>query len=314
MAGILDIKRRIMDAIITVDGRRQMAANTIDLQFATFSDEGIFYDSEDGLSARDISDLPILEVMSLPRDVIIPEVDDDGAFSLNLADGNKIVNGRKVISGALDTIQVDAETGVRTVLKVESVLTGTINVFSASQDIIRTSRKHFQQLNILKTDDGLLDSLFRADISSFNLDTREIPVSLGAIRPLMFDDSINHIINTKYLPPEVTTDENKSVPMGDYPKFTNEPYNNFESFEKEELADSISSQEINFTTSGRANNLLGQVFEISENSTTKLVIVDYGEFVDDFQNRHRVFYLGKPLRDSNGTPKFCKMFTLVFSK
>ena len=76
MAGILDIKRRIMDAIITVDGRRQMAANTIDLQFATFSDEGIFYDSEDGLSARDISDLPILEVMSLPRDVIIPEVDD----------------------------------------------------------------------------------------------------------------------------------------------------------------------------------------------------------------------------------------------
>ena len=118
MAGILDVKRRIMDAIITLDGRRQMASNVIDLSFATFSDEGLFYDSEDGVSARDISDLPIVEVMSLPRDVIIPEVDDDGAFSLNLADGNKIVNGRKVVSGALDTIQVDTETGVRRELNI----------------------------------------------------------------------------------------------------------------------------------------------------------------------------------------------------
>ena len=130
----------------------------------------------------------------------------------------------------------------------------------------------------------------------------------------MFDDAINHLINTKYLPPEVTTDENKSVPMGDYPKFTTEPFNNFDAFQQSELSKSISSREINFTDTGVPSNLLGQVFEISDNSVTKLVIVDYGEFVDDFQNRFRVFYLGKPIRDSNGTPKFCKLFTLVFSK
>ena len=313
MAGILDVKRRIIDAIITLDGRRQMASNVIDLSFATFSDEGLFYDSDDGVSARDISDLPILEVMSLPRDVIIPEIDDDGAFSLNLSDGNKIVNGRKVVSGALDTISVD-ENGVRTVVKVESVLTGTINVYSGALDTIRTAKKHFEQLNILKTDSGILDSLFKADVSRVDLSTQEIPASLSSIKPLMFDDSINHIVNTKYLPPEVTTDENQSVPMGDYPKFTNEPYHNFESFEENELSSALSSREINFTESGSANNLLGQVFEVTENSTNKLVIVDYGEFVDELQNRYRVFYLGKPLRDSNGTPKFCKLFTLVFSK
>ena len=313
MAGILDIKRRIMDAIITVDGRRQMASNVIDLSFATFSDEGLFYDSIDGKSARDISDLPVLEVMSLPRDTIIPEVDDDGAFSLNLADGNKIVHGRKVISGALDTIQVD-ENGARSVIKVESVLTGTINVYSGALDVIRTAKKHFQQLNVLKTDDGLLDSAFGSDVDRINLATTEIEASLSTISPLMFDDSINHIVNTRYLPPEVTTDESKSIPMGDYPKFNKEPYNNFESFEENELADSISFREINFTSSGRANNLLGQVFEIGENGTTKLAIVDYGEFVDERQNRYRVFYLGKPLRDANGTSKFCKLFTLVIEK
>ena len=42
MAGILDPKKRIIDALITVDGRRQMAANTIDISFATFSDDKNF--------------------------------------------------------------------------------------------------------------------------------------------------------------------------------------------------------------------------------------------------------------------------------
>jgi len=313
MAGILDTKRRIIDALITVDGRRQMAANTIDLSFATFSDEGLFYDSEDGTSARDISNLPIFEVMSLPKDVIIPEVDDDGAFSLNLADGNKIVNGRKVISGALDTISVD-ENGARTVVKVESVLTGAINVFSGALECMDTARKHFSQLSILKTDDGLLDSAFRVDTNTINLDTSEIEIAQSAIRPLMFDDSINHIINTKYLPPEVTTDENKSVPLGDYPKFTNEPHNNFDSFLESELLEALSSQEINFTSTGRSNNILGQVFEVNKDGTAKLTIVDYGEFVAENQKKYRVFYLGKPIRDLNGTPKFCRLFTMVFEK
>ena len=31
MAGILDVKRRVLDALITVDGRRQMANSTIDI-------------------------------------------------------------------------------------------------------------------------------------------------------------------------------------------------------------------------------------------------------------------------------------------
>ena len=303
MAGILDVKRRIMDALITID-----------ISFATFSDEGLFYDSEDGKSARDISDLPILEVMSLPRDTIIPEVDDDGTFSLSLADGNKVVHGRKVISGALDTISVNEETGVRTIVKVESVLTGALNAYSSSMDVVRTAKKHFQQLSMLRTDDGILDSQFKVDSSTFNLTTRDIKIALSAVRPLMFDDSINHTINTKFLPPEVTTDENKVVPLGDFPKFTNDPYNNFDAFKEAELDGAISRHEVNFSTTGRSNNLLGQVFEVNDDAVSKLAIIDYGEFVDEVNNRYRVFYLGKPLRDLNGTPKFCKLFTLVFER
>ena len=70
MAGILDPKKRIIDAIITVEGRRQLAKEEFEIAFATFSDEGTIYDSDDGLSARDISNLPVFEVVSLPRDTI----------------------------------------------------------------------------------------------------------------------------------------------------------------------------------------------------------------------------------------------------
>tara|TARA_B100001248_G_C27392366_1_gene463225 strand:+ start:576 stop:1517 length:942 start_codon:yes stop_codon:yes gene_type:complete len=313
MAGILDPKKRIIDALITVDGRRQMAARTIDISFATFSDEGLFYDSEDGTSARDISNLPIFEVASLPRDVIIPEVDDDGAFSMNLSDGNKVVNGRKVISGALDTISVD-ENGARTVVKVDQVLTGAINVYSGTLDVLTSAKKHFDQLNILRTDDGIVDSGFDVSANNLFLETEEREIGLKVLRPLVFDDSINHIINTKYLPPEVSTDTGEDMPLGNFPRFNKPPYNNYKTFEEKELLTAISSETVDFNSTGNSNNLLGQFFEVGSDGTQKLAIVDYGEFIDENSVIHRVFYLGKPIRDPNGTMKFCRLFTLVFEQ
>jgi hypothetical protein len=312
MAGILDTKQRILDAIITVDGRRQLANGTIDISFATFSDEGIFYDTEDGVSARDISDLAILEVASLPRDVIIPEVDDDGVFSLSLADGDKVVNGRKVVSGSFDVISVD-EHGVRTVVQAETVLTGTVNAYSGALDVMSSCVKHFQQLRMIRTDDGIAESSFRVDTNVVNMTTADIPAPLAGIRPMIFDDNLNHLLNMKYLPPEVEIDNN-SVPMADYPKFTNEPYNNFKSFKKEQLSKAISESEVHFTARSKSNNLLGQCFEVNKAGVNKLLAIDYGEFVNEQSHRHRVFLLGKTIRDSRGTAKFCRIFTLVFEK
>ena len=110
------------------------------------------------------------------------------------------------------------------------------------------------------------------------------------------------------------TDENRSIPLGDYPKLNKQPYNNFRSFKEEELLGSLSSREVNFTNKGRSNNLLCQMFEINNNSVSKLTVVDYGEFIDEFQVTKRVFFLVKPIRDSNGAPKLCKLFTMVFEK
>jgi len=313
MAGILDVKRRIIDALITQDGRRQMANGTISLNYASFSDEGIFYDSEDGESARDISNLPIFEVVSLPRDIIIPEVDDDGTFSLSLSDGNKIVNGRKVISGSFDVVTTDSN-GVRTVVQAEPVLTGALNVYSGTLDILRTAVNHFSQLNVIATDGGLKESSFSVGTNTVKLTTIEKKISMSAVKPLLFNNSINHTINTRYLPPFCQNAATDSGPLGDYPKFTTAPYNNFSSFKEQELKDSISSQEIIINSHASSNNLIGQFIETNKDVVDKLVIVDYGEFINEENVKHRVFYLGKPIRDLSGNPKFCRLFTLVFEK
>ncbi len=312
MAGILDPKKRIIDAIITVEGRRQLAKEEFEIAFATFSDEGTIYDSDDGLSARDISNLPVFEVVSLPRDTIIPEITDTGAFSLALADGNKIVNGRRVVSGSFAKVTVN-EAGVRTVVQATPVLTGTLNVYSGSTDVMRTSKLHFDQLNIIGTEDGLVKSTFFTDKNTVRLSTEEIKLPMSSVKPLIFDDAVNLGVQSKYLPPRVKQSQGSSF-LGHYPKLTSEPINNYESFKEEILDNSISKETIQMLSSGKNLNLLCQLFEINNQKTQKLVAIDYGNLKDQENNVYRIYFVGKPIRDLNGILKFCRLFTLVFEK
>tara|TARA_R110001592_G_scaffold188358_5_gene433575 strand:+ start:1555 stop:2499 length:945 start_codon:yes stop_codon:yes gene_type:complete len=314
MAGILDVKKRILDAIVTVEGRRQLAKEEFNIRFASFSDEGIFYDSENGVSARNISNLLVFEVASLPRDTIIPEIDNEGSFSLSLSDGNKIVNGRKVISGSYDVVTVDSA-GRRTVVKATPIVTGTLGVYAGSKDIMNTSMNNFSQLNIIGTDDGLLESTFAVNKNKINLDSKIIKASLSSLKPMLFNDSLNRSVQTRYLSPytQIKPSSNRKI-LGHYPKFTKEPYNNFEALKNQELKDCLSKDEVFILSNASSNNILAQVFEINKSRVDKLSIIDYGEFRDRNNSVHRVFYLGKPIRDSNGTAKFCRLFTMVFEK
>ena len=61
-----------------------------------------------------------------------------------------------------------------------------------------------------------------------------------------------------------------------------------------------------------SHDLWGQVFEISNQKLSKLVIIDGGAYeVDDAVNPH-VFYAGKLYRDTKGYLTFVNIFTLVF--
>lgn len=78
MSGILDNKSRIIDAILTIEGRRQMAEGTFEVSYATFTDSGVCYmpDIENG--HEDPTNKIYFEATNLPQDQITFEANDEG--------------------------------------------------------------------------------------------------------------------------------------------------------------------------------------------------------------------------------------------
>lgn len=78
MSGILDKKSRIIDAILTEEGRRQMAEGTYSVSYVTFSDAGVAYESDSVEGHVDPTNRIYFEACNLPQDKIVFEADDSG--------------------------------------------------------------------------------------------------------------------------------------------------------------------------------------------------------------------------------------------
>ena len=78
MSGILDNKKRIMDVVITQEGKRQMANGDIRIQFASFTDKHTYYEADVVSGSSDAQGRLYFEASSLPFDQITFETDDSG--------------------------------------------------------------------------------------------------------------------------------------------------------------------------------------------------------------------------------------------
>jgi hypothetical protein len=62
--------------------------------------------------------------------------------------------------------------------------------------------------------------------------------------------------------------------------------------------------------------ILGQFFEVTKNTVSKLDVIDYGQHTWQDRNNElkwwHVFFVGKVLTDENGDDTFIHIFTLVF--
>lgn len=76
--GILDNKSRILDAIFTVEGRRQIAEGTFNVTHVTFEDGSMVYQHDLEEGHVDPTDKIYLEASTLPQDQIIFETNDSG--------------------------------------------------------------------------------------------------------------------------------------------------------------------------------------------------------------------------------------------
>lgn len=310
MAGILNKKQRILDGLITTAGRKQIAEGELRIEFATFTDGGTFYSSDDGTVANDAAERIYFEAADLPRDNIILETDNDGELEVFRGDQFTIFNGTPYLTGS------------------QSPSTGSLNL--VTEEVINFSFNNFNSQNIIgtripyreKIDQTFTTSLKNiefniSDEMSFIDDMWLNEASLENFDDLFNNKIFGHVEAFKFLEPRHLL-QSQQHPAPESQKLAN--YSNISSggFESiDELYQMLSRypyQEITFPENSSESNMLGQIMFYNDKKFGKLVCVDVGEFdnSDPQSIGSRVYFVGKVYRDRIGNLKFVNIFTLVF--
>lgn len=310
MAGILNNKKRILDSLVTREGRRQIVGGDLRIKFAAFSDRHTFYQEDVASGSADASERVFFEAVSLPQDRVTFEADDSGRLLSLGSEGNLDIFSGKMISGS-------QAAGTRTFVTSSSAFASLAN------DLLSGSFKNFCNLNIIGTEDLFReDSQFRISDKSIDFtitDEAPIPetsiqqISVDKIEGFFADKRLSHIKNFQYMPPRnkpTLLDVDGSL-LGQF-----QPLNQLGIFTLDQLMDDLKGREfynIEFTESSRKNNIFAQLFEVAPNNLIKLDVIDFGTFPSENAGSDlHVFFAGKVYLDSMGCHTFVNIFTLVF--
>lgn len=316
MAGINNSLNRILDTIITTEGRRQASTGKMKVEYVSFSDAGAIYALDTLISGGpDFTSRLTFEAGNLPQDSLVFEADDSGKLLANFISGDvgyKVVAGQIYSGSNLDMVMVSGS-----------------QFASLSSALLSSSLNNFKKLSILGSPDPLNlnynDFIIYPEVAEFTItDTKPIPASemqignIDQIESLFYDKRLSHIPNFKFLPPVNQLRYGNSTPiaLGDYTNINQKPILQFSDIQEElnALDQAGFKKTIQILKSSMQTNLLGQFFEISDNSVKKLDVIDFGDFPPDRDGvvRH-VFFIGKVMLDGNGSSTFINIFTAVFA-
>ena len=314
MSGILNNKQRFVDTVLTQEGRRQIASGELRVEFATFTDGGIFYGKDAVSGTIDQSDLIQLEASpDLPTDIITMESNLFGEVMATIVPG-------------LDS------TEIRTGQIVSYNSSGSKNVITGSEyralvdGILSSSIGNFARLQTIGTLDPLMDDpTFKVSTNIINFDvTDDNLTSLSALpnaninvaESIPEDRHLSHVPNFKYMPPRNTPTSTEPTGSLLY-KYPNPSQVDIQTYAdiKRELS-FLPHSEVIFQNTSRGNNLICQMFETSGDSFSKLKIIDFGEFDTDEREHptRRIFFIGKEIqsKDITGNKTYVNMFTVEF--
>lgn len=321
MAGILDSKKRVMDTIITQEGKRQLAAGQFQIKYASFTDTYDYYEGDNIDGCTDATQRIHLEASHAPNDSIVIESDDSGKLiSFNSGaivldnDGSVIVHGPEVD----DVLDPSIETGDSVLADVEFNEDGNPIFSSLSSALIDTTFGSFDSHNIIRTE------VYNETINNLSIERVSGPEKLtyttshetkslvkDEIPTFINDSAFFNINNFKYLPP-INRD---GTEIGSY--------NNSITIDFEDVKSNIQAGvdagdqiiiedpiDVLLKDKNDYDNIMIQVFEIQEltKKIIKLDLLDLGVFSDK-----RYFLAGKVRKNSSGEPYFLKIFILRFS-
>lgn len=325
MAGILDSKERVMDFIITQEGKRQAGFGELKVKFASFTDLHTFYETsgslEQPLLAADASDRILFEAYSRYQDVVVPELEAgyslrpfrtsdfeivgksiaSGTFQVGFINRVNLITGSD-LPAALDDVLVGVEKNFK-----DQTIIGSIDEYSFSQDFM--PQPQAVEFSIKDTTEYLRSSQASSN-GVANADN---------IPSLFSDKRFSRFPNFLYLPPEnlPLPGEERGNKLANYPELNERSVTSIN-----DVLNSLAGKEkqtITFEPTSRSNNFICQFFESSNLGADKLSIIDFGNFDDENPGSpeslqspgRRVFFAGKIRRDSTGAETFLCIFTIV---
>lgn len=322
MAGILDPKTRVMDFILTDEGRRQVRDGDLRLAYASFSDLGAFYSEDSTGAATDASSRIYFEATSRPQDRLVVEstlgvissfTTVGSSSSYDLA-GEQVATSPESPAHAYEALTL---TGSQLVEQADSILAGVVNNFTDNQFIAKEDVFSYKQGFELSDESIEFRPTSQSPIDMWlytSVDDRVRPPTLSSLDSVPFDRRFAHFPNYKFLPPVNAQGSGQLAgkQLGFYPNLNQPEIITYQQLQ-EELANK-DVHDIRFDPTSRDNNITIQPFEFDSATGTlrKLVIVDYGVFPNTRKTSAgvHVFFLGKMMRSRDGSLKFINIFTL----
>lgn len=333
MSGILDSKTRIMDVVLTVEGRRQLAAGKFVPQFASFTDRHLFYAKDAVSGSDDASSYIYFEAGNRNQDQIVIENDDSGALVPYDGNTTRVSSDGRVYSASIQTLTAGAETYNRVNYDAVTssfgsmfeLVSGSILVSLTDQQIIRT-RFAYERYDEFKLSTGSV-TFRRNNFVPFR--GTQPTGQVGALDPFIIDRQLSHLDNFQFLAPVYRDDSNIQQNLGNY-----DPIESIDPLTYSELLTSLigkdpqsplkEKQAVDFAQTSLQSNIFMQIFEGSTTDSNgvamlkKLDCIDFGEFKDENDKQRpfkRVFFVGKVYANENSdsyqAPAFVNLFTIV---
>jgi len=350
MSGILDNKSRIIDAVLTNEGRRQIADGNFTVKFATFSDSNVFYEKNIVEGHEDLTNKIYFECFNSLHDQIVFESDDAGNLvPFKQHEYLSVTNTSGSVSSSVSWINFSGgklKSNTKT-YGMQGLITSSysenylkdINFASQIEGILESSFENFKNQKIIGSKDNFFEDQEFAlsnNLITFavrpNEETLQMqnPTSVNAIDALFNDEKLRNVDNFRYLPPikkssNTTIDktniaelENAGLFLGNYPPWGPIDQLTYADIKKELEKYESNSRTVYFDPTSRDNELIAQMFEVGPQIVSKLDVIDYGKVANNssnpFADTHHIFFVGKILVDDNGATNFIHIFTLVFEK
>lgn len=308
--GLLDPKSRILDVVLTDQGRKTLADNNLKIAYYSLSDSSAYYSNDINSGSADVTGRVYSECATdLPQDVISLLVNDSrqvsGIRSTAIPESTSVYGGQ-LLQGVVTSNTLSGSDFRETVGFVMSsslqnlrnnFILGTVdNFFEDSEFLVAPSRATFEIVS---------------DKNSALLDT----VNVSALEGFFQDPLLSHIPNFMYLPPVNKPTESQKTPelLGQYSSLGGDVVYNFSDIdnELEESKKNGRLKTFKFDPAPRDNNVHLQLFEQTSSGLSKLDLVDFGTYRGKLGNPVRVVFAGKVYLDDYGVETFVRIFTIV---